>query len=61
MSTSLPKPPKIEKSEDEWRAVLNKQQFRILRGKGTEPAGTGEYEHHKADGMSFSRLPKTLI
>jgi peptide-methionine (R)-S-oxide reductase len=25
------------KSEDEWRAVLNKEQFRILRQKGTEP------------------------
>ena len=26
-------------------------QFRILRQKGTEPAGTGEYEHHKAAGV----------
>jgi len=44
--------PKAQKSEDEWRAVLNKEQFRILREKGTEPAGTGEYEHHKDDGTS---------
>lgn len=44
-------PPKIQKSEDEWRAVLNKEQFRILREKGTEPAGTGEYEHLKDDGL----------
>ena len=44
-------PPKIQKSEDEWRAVLNKEQFRILREKGTEAAGTGEYENTKDDGM----------
>ena len=42
--------PPVQKSEDEWRAVLNKEQFRILREKGTEPAGTGEYEHLKDDG-----------
>ncbi|KAJ3111733.1 Peptide methionine sulfoxide reductase B2, chloroplastic [Phlyctochytrium bullatum] len=41
---------KIEKSEDEWRAVLNKEQFRILREKGTEAPGTGEYNHHFDDG-----------
>jgi len=44
-------PPTVQKSEDEWRAVLNKEQFRILRQKGTEAAGTGEYEDHKADGV----------
>lgn len=26
-------------------------QFRILRQKGTEPAGTGEYDKHKATGV----------
>jgi len=44
-------PPKVQQSEDEWRAVLNKEQFRVLRQKGTERAGTGEYEHHKDDGV----------
>ncbi|KAH8929352.1 methionine sulfoxide reductase B [Atractiella rhizophila] len=34
------------KTEEEWRTVLNKEQFRILRQKGTEPAGTGEYDSH---------------
>ncbi len=42
----------LHQSEDEWRAVLNKEQFRILREKGTEAAGTGEYETNKDDGMS---------
>ena len=26
-------------------------QYRILRQKGTEPAGTGEYNKHKEDGV----------
>jgi peptide-methionine (R)-S-oxide reductase len=26
----------VQKSEDEWRAVLSPEQFRILRKKGTE-------------------------
>ncbi|KAJ5089897.1 hypothetical protein N7532_008581 [Penicillium argentinense] len=35
-----------KRSEDQWRAVLNPEQFRILREKGTERAGTGEYDSH---------------
>ncbi|KAJ3235219.1 Peptide methionine sulfoxide reductase B5 [Chytriomyces hyalinus] len=38
------------KSEEEWRAILSKEQFRIIRQKGTEAAGTGEYNHHTAQG-----------
>ncbi|TLS25879.1 hypothetical protein PpBr36_07088 [Pyricularia pennisetigena] len=36
----------VQKSEDEWRAVLSKEQFRILREKGTERPGTGEFDKH---------------
>ncbi|KAF5377807.1 hypothetical protein D9757_008101 [Collybiopsis confluens] len=39
------------KTEEEWRAVLSPQQFRILRHKGTEPAGTGEYDSHYEQGV----------
>ncbi|KAF5355276.1 hypothetical protein D9758_006084 [Tetrapyrgos nigripes] len=39
------------KSEEEWRAVLSPQQFRILRQKGTEMAGTGEYDKHYEAGV----------
>nr|XP_009771963.1 PREDICTED: methionine-R-sulfoxide reductase B2, mitochondrial-like isoform X1 [Nicotiana sylvestris]XP_016454827.1 PREDICTED: methionine-R-sulfoxide reductase B2, mitochondrial-like isoform X1 [Nicotiana tabacum] len=33
----------VQKSEEEWRAILSPEQFRILRQKGTENPGTGEY------------------
>ncbi|KAI7783707.1 methionine-r-sulfoxide reductase b2 [Diaporthe eres] len=36
----------VQKSDDEWRAVLNKEQFRILREKGTETPGSGKFDKH---------------
>ncbi|GAA6016826.1 hypothetical protein JCM11491_001819 [Sporobolomyces phaffii] len=36
----------LTKSEDEWRLQLTPEQFRILRQKGTERPGTGEYDKH---------------
>ncbi|KAG6856255.1 Peptide methionine sulfoxide reductase B5 [Tephrocybe sp. NHM501043] len=40
-----------QKSDSEWQAVLSPEQFRVLRKKGTEPPGTGEYDHHFAEGV----------
>ncbi|KAG8368561.1 hypothetical protein BUALT_Bualt15G0058300 [Buddleja alternifolia] len=40
-----------QKSEEEWRAVLSPEQFRILRQKGTEYPGTGEYDKFYEEGI----------
>ncbi|KAJ7742789.1 methionine-R-sulfoxide reductase SelR [Mycena metata] len=42
---------KVEKTEDEWRAMLSPEQFRIIRQKGTERAGTGEYDKFYEEGV----------
>ncbi|KAJ3007719.1 Peptide methionine sulfoxide reductase B2, chloroplastic [Thoreauomyces humboldtii] len=41
----------VQKSDGEWRAVLNKEQFRVLREKGTEAPGTGKYNKHAEEGV----------
>jgi len=42
---------KINKTDAEWREVLDDEQFRICRQHGTEPAFTGKYWDTKTDGM----------
>ncbi|KAG8797149.1 hypothetical protein FRC18_009057 [Serendipita sp. 400] len=51
--------PRVQKTEDEWRAILSPEQFRVLRERGTERAGTGEYEHTKDDGTCFIPIFRT--
>jgi peptide-methionine (R)-S-oxide reductase len=41
---------RVEKTEEEWRQQLTREQYHILREKGTELAGTGKYWNHHADG-----------
>ena len=36
----------VEKSELEWQSSLNEIEYKVLRQKGTEKRGTGEYEKH---------------
>jgi peptide-methionine (R)-S-oxide reductase len=41
---------KIVRSEEEWKKLLTPEEYRILREKGTEGPGTGEYYHNKETG-----------
>ena len=40
----------MEKSDKEWKKVLSKDAYHILRKKGTEPAFTGKLLHNKDKG-----------
>ncbi|GLT85925.1 hypothetical protein SLE2022_040950 [Rubroshorea leprosula] len=44
-------PGSVQKSEEEWRAILSPEQFQILRQKGTEYPGTGEYDKFFGEGV----------
>lgn len=41
---------KISLSDDEWRARLTPEQYRVLREQGTERAFAGHFNVHKGDG-----------
>ena len=42
---------KITRTEDEWKKLLTPEQYYVLREKGTERAGTGEYTNTKDKGV----------
>jgi peptide-methionine (R)-S-oxide reductase len=42
---------KVVRSEEEWKAILPAERYKVLREKGTEPPYTGEYDDHWEDGV----------
>ncbi|XP_038886979.1 peptide methionine sulfoxide reductase B5-like [Benincasa hispida] len=48
---AMSSPNSVQKSEEEWRAILSPEQFRILRLKGTEYPGTGIYDKFYEEGV----------
>ena len=42
---------KIRKTDEEWKKILTKEQYNVLRQKGTERALTGEYAKNHDKGI----------
>jgi peptide-methionine (R)-S-oxide reductase len=46
---------KVTKTDEQWRAELSDDEYRILRGHGTEPAWTGDLLDNKREGVYTCR------
>ncbi len=51
----------VTRSEDEWRASLGPEEYRVLREAGTEPAWSGEYVGTKTQGIYSCRACGTEL
>ena len=52
---------KVVKHDEEWRAMLTREQYYVTREKGTERAFTGEYHDCKRDGVYRCRCCGTPL
>jgi peptide-methionine (R)-S-oxide reductase len=44
----------VTKSEAEWKKGLSSREYSVIRGKGTEPAGSGDYNKLQPKGGYFA-------
>ena len=42
---------KVRKSAEEWKKQLTAEQYQVTRARGTEPAFSGAYHHHREPGI----------
>ncbi|MDQ3715365.1 MAG: peptide-methionine (R)-S-oxide reductase MsrB [Actinomycetota bacterium] len=61
MSTEPVTQPSVVKSDDEWRAQLSPEEYKVLRQAGTERAFTGEYTDTKTEGVYSCRACGTEL
>ncbi|KAF8478775.1 peptide methionine sulfoxide reductase msrB [Gautieria morchelliformis] len=60
MSSSVT-PGSKNKPNTEWQAILTPAQFKVIREKGTEPAGTGKYDKFYQEGIYTCAACETPI
>jgi peptide-methionine (R)-S-oxide reductase len=53
--STTPKPYAVQRTDEEWRAVLSPDEYHVLRQAGTERAFTGEYTDTKTHGVYACR------
>ena len=56
-----PPPRRVERSDEEWKAELSEEEFRIARKGGTERAFTGRYWDSKVSGVYRCRCCGTPL
>jgi peptide-methionine (R)-S-oxide reductase len=49
----MSEPGKNDNQDTDWCQILTPEQYHILRGHGTEPAGTSPLNHEKRSGQFF--------
>ena len=55
MTTSASQQPKVQKTDEEWRAQLSPEEYAVLRQAGTERPWTGEYVDTRTEGVYTCR------